>query len=321
MGSSRGRLVPVSETSPTVWRAADFADSASWTVELSRAERGLLRELARASAERAADELLAPVVARVRHALVDGPGFTLVRGFPVDELSPRQSEVTYMEIGASLGTLVRQDRAGSLTTHIRDERLPPDSGARRFQTNQRQDFHCDAADVVGLLCLRPAKSGGLSRIISSHAVYNDMLRRDPELTAQLLEPFPWSRHAGSGGGDTAYFELAPIQLLEGVPRLSVIPWFIRQSQRDPAVPRLSAAQLAALDLIEDVMRNPDLQVVIDFAAGDMQFLNNATVLHARDAYIDDDDPAFRRHLVRLWLTTEVPIAPEVLTPRAGPAAR
>jgi len=41
---------------------------------------------------------------------------------------------------------------------------------------------------------------------------------------------------------------------------------------------------------------------MEFQPGDIQLLNNAKILHAREAYTDHDDPAERRHLLRLWLT-------------------
>jgi alpha-ketoglutarate-dependent taurine dioxygenase len=68
------------------------------------------------------------------------------------------------------------------------------------------------------------------------------------------------------------------------------------------VPRLTAPQLEALDLVEAIANDPAFHVQMEFHPGDVQLLNNATILHSREAYEDDDDPARRRHLLRLWLS-------------------
>lgn len=312
MRGPRKDLVPVASDTPTVW-AADFTSQASWAVDLTTSEQRAIIEYAKNPDRLDHLDCLRDSAARWLHALVHGPGFVLAHGFPVQSLTSEQTEVAYLALGGLIGSLVGQDRRGSLTTHIRDERLPPGPGVRRYQTRQSQDFHSDASDIVALLCVRPAKSGGLSRIISAHAVYNEMLRRDRDLTALLLEPFPWSRHTEQRKGESPYFELAPIAFVRGTPRISIIPWFIRQSQAHPIAPRLSREQLAALDLMEGVMKAPELQIVMEFGRGDMQFLNNTTVLHARDAYEDHSDPALRRHLIRLWLTMQSPVADDVLS--------
>lgn len=325
MRGSRDDLVPVASDAPTVWVASDFLSRDSWAVDLSADEQRTITDYAQKPGDRDLLGELGGTASRWLDMLVHGPGFLVARGFPVHALTPEQTEVAYLALGGLIGSLVGQDRNGSLTTHIRDERLSPGPGVRRYQTTQSQAFHSDASDVVSLLCLRPAKSGGLSRIISAHTVYNEMLRQDRDLTALLFEPLPWSRHTEQRPGESPYFELAPIAFVRGTPRISIIPWFIRQSQAHPTAPRLTAEQLAALDLMEGVMSATELQVVMDFHPGDIQFLNNTTILHARDAYEDHNDPALRRHLIRLWLTLESPIAEEVLSGQesasVGAAAR
>jgi hypothetical protein len=316
MRGSRQDLLPVPGHAPSLWAATDFSDQTSWAVDLTGDEQRAITHYAQHPQDGDLRLALSDSASTWLDMLVEGPGFVLVRGFPVHALAPEHIEPAYLALGRLIGSLVGQDRQGSLTTNIRDERLPAGPGVRRYQTSQSQDFHSDASDVVGLLCLRPAKSGGLSRIISAHAVYNEMLRRDRDLTALLLEPFPWSRHTEHRPGESPYFELAPVAFVHGMPRISIIPWFIRQSQAHPAAPRLNPDQLAALDLMEEVMALPDLQVVMDFQPGDLQLLNNTTVLHARDAYEDHSDPALRRHLVRLWLTVASPVAERVLSGQA-----
>jgi len=241
-------------------------------------------------------------VASWTDSLTNGRGFVLLRDFPVDELSPDETEVAYTGLGLQLGTPVSQDAYGSLLGHVRDERIPRDSPALRlYRTNQRQDFHTDGADLVGLLCLHRAKAGGESRISSSYAVYNEMLDRRPDLVDVLYEPMYWDRNDEQSTGEPPFYALAPISDINGTPRIFYIGWYIRDAQRHPDTPRLTEAQRQAMDLVESIANSPDFYVEMDFQPGDIQLLNNASILHSREAYTDHDDPNRRRHLLRLWL--------------------
>jgi GNAT superfamily N-acetyltransferase len=114
--------------------------------------------------------------------LAQGHGFLLVHGLPVDELSENEIQVAYMGLGSHLGTRVGQNRHGDLITHIRDDRIPQTGEIKRlYRTRDRQDFHTDAADIIGLLCLHTARSGGESKIVSSRAVHDEMMRLRPDL--------------------------------------------------------------------------------------------------------------------------------------------
>lgn len=285
---------------------------ASWSFDLSEADQAALIDLGQGRSNSATLHELAAKARDWAQMLSEGPGFVRLRKFPVDELSAAELESAYRALGALIGTPVGQDRQGNLITHIRDERLAPGPAVRRYQTNLSQGFHSDASDIVGLLCLQPAKSGGMSRIVSAHTIYNELARQAPSLLELLYEPMPWSRHTEQREGETSYFELAPISDVDGVPRISVIPWFIRQSQEHPSAPRLTAQQLAALDLFDSLTDRPDLQITMQFERGDLQWLNNTSILHARDSYVDHEQPHLRRHMVRVWLTAEVPIAEEIL---------
>ena len=165
---------------------------------------------------------------------------------------------------------------------------------------------------MGLLCLQPAWSGGESKIVSAHAVYNEMLRRAPDLLDTMYRPMPWDRNDEQSPGEPPYFELPPIIDIDGTPRLFFIAWYIRDSQRHAEAPRLTEQQSAALDLAERIANDPAFQIQMCFEPGDVQLLNNTTVLHSREAYVDDDDPTLRRHLLRLWLKTPTVTTHELL---------
>lgn len=293
---------PVPVESPSVWTSADFPDESSWSFDLSPDHRRALIEFGRGGRIGALEAVMRPSVQIADLLLNDGPGFVRFRGFPIEKMTEAELQRAYIGLGSLLGTPVEQDRNARLITHIRDERSNAGAG-RRYQTNLSQDFHSDASDLVGLLCLRPARRGGLSKIVSSHAVYNRLFDRGGGLVEAMYAPMPWSRHTGGKDGTRPYFDLAPIADIAGRPRIFFIPWYIRSSQLHPDAPRLTAEQLAAMDLMEQTANDPTYQVVMEFHPGDVQLLNNTKVLHSRESYEDHEDPALRRHLLRVWLAT------------------
>jgi Taurine catabolism dioxygenase TauD, TfdA family len=298
--------------SSSVWRSGDLTPI-DWSIDLSDEQRDVITASARTAIRSGLrpDGLTADLfplhemedaIAGWSRMLSDGRGFVLLRRFPIDVLTDEEVKLAYVGLGVHLGEPVSQNAAGEVLTHIRDDRLP-ESGpeVRLYRTRKRQDFHTDGADIIGLLCLHRAKSGGASLIASSGAVYNEMLRRRPDLLEVLYQPMCWDRQGGDDAVGQRWFELAPITDLDGVPRIFYIGWYIRDAQRHADVHRLTREQLEAMELLESIANDPTVHVEMDFEPGDVQLLNNGRILHARDAYEDADDPAERRHLLRLWL--------------------
>jgi len=298
---------------PAVWRTADVVRDPSWSVELTDGER---QAIVAATTSAIAAGVTPTSMQRERFPLpsmtdaIDawlrelqgGRGFVLIRGFPIDLLDEAATELAYIGLGSHLGTPVGQNKDADLLTHVRDERLPPSAGqVRLYRTRERQDFHTDAADIIGLLCLHGARNGGESRIASSWALYNEMLRTRPDLLAALYEPVGWDRQGDVPEGQLPWFMLPPINDVGGAPRVFYIGWYIRDAQRHPEVPRLTAAQAEAMSLLESLANDPTFHLEMEFRPGDVQLLNNGRILHSREAYEDDPDPAQRRHLLRLWL--------------------
>lgn len=296
-----------------VWRTADVIDDQSWRIDLDDRQRRSIIDATRAAAARGITiagmtvddfplDSMVDAIASWSTTLERGCGFLLLRGFPVDALDDRETELAYFGLGCHLGTPVGQNAQGDLVTHVRDERLPPDAGkVRLYRTRERQDFHTDGADIIGLLCLHRAARGGESKLVSSWALYNEILDRRPDLLDALYEPMGWDRQGDVPAGEPAWFSLAPLNDIDGVPRLFYLGWYIRDSQQHPDAPRLSALQLEAMELLEELANDPTFHVEMDFQPGDVQFLNNGRILHAREAFDDHSDPDERRHLLRLWL--------------------
>jgi hypothetical protein len=300
-------------TSRSVWRATDVADTDAWTVHLDAVQRQVIVASANAALARGAttESLtreafplpgLDDLIAGWAHELNEGRGFFLLRNFPHDLLTPAATELAYIGFGLHLGNPVSQDAHGTLLGHVRDDGVPRDSPAvRLYRTTERQDFHADGADLVGLLCLQRAARGGESKIASSYAVYNEMLRLRPDLVDVLYEPLFWDRNDEQPDGEAPYYQLPVFTEVDGTPRIFYIGWYIRDAQRHSDVPRLTSDQRDALSLLEGIANDPMFHIAMDFRPGDVQFLNNAKILHAREAYQDDDDPERKRHLLRLWL--------------------
>lgn len=297
----------------SMWKNADVVADASWKVTLTDEQREELLRAARTALAAGAtietltqDEFPLPslteVVDKINSDLSSGRGFLLLHGFPVDLMTEEEASLAYYGLGTHLGIPVRQNSNSELLSHIRDDRMEQTGQIKRlYRTRERQDFHTDAADIIGLLCLQKAKSGGESKIVSSTTVYAEMMRRRPDLVDELRVPMHWDKQDEHKEGEQPWFTLPPIFDLNGEPRIFYVGWYIRNAERWPEVPRLTAKQLEAMELLESITNDPAFHLEMAFEPGDIQFLNNGRILHAREAYEDWEDPDQRRHLLRLWL--------------------
>jgi hypothetical protein len=165
------------------------------------------------------------------------------------------------------------------------------------------DYHTDGSDLVGLLCLRTARTGGLSCVANAVAIHNHLVRESPELAAALYEPLPYDTRGEQADGAQAFYSVPAFT--EHGERLFVrfIPQYILASQRHADAPRLSSTAREAIAAASALANDPDFNVYMDLQPGEMQFINNYHVLHGRTAYEDDVAHGYKRHLKRLWLAT------------------
>jgi hypothetical protein len=300
---------------PAAWTGPEMAPRSDWVHALSPAESADLdravahaRATGRALAELTRDDFPLPVlgasVERWLDELEAGRGFLLVRGVPVERYGDEGAALAYWGLGLHLGRAVSQNAAGDLLGHVRDAgALKRDPTVRLYRTREPLGFHTDGADIIGLLCLRPAKAGGTSRIASSAAIYNEILRRRPDLVAALYEPFPFDRNGEERPGEPPFFSIPLCRYADGWLRTFYIGWYIRDSQRHASAPRLTQAQREVIDLIDEIASDPAFSLEMDFRAGDIQWLKNSVILHARTEFEDFAEPARKRHLLRLWLSS------------------
>jgi hypothetical protein len=301
---------------PAAWRAADLTRDTRWLYNLTT---GDINELDQALSEvkrrgigvpeiATKDfplNLLAEKLRRIRDELEGGLGVVLVRGLPMERYSKQDAGTIFWGIGTHLGRSVAQNAYGDVLGHVRDlgKDWTNDMKARGYQTTLHLPFHNDSCDVVGLLCLRTAKSGGLSSIVSSVSIHNEMMRRRTELAKLLYEPFYVDRRGEESEGDTPYYLTPIFNYYKSSLFIRYNRTYIESAQRFAEVPRLSAEQLKALDIFDTLCRAPVLRYDMELQPGDMQFVNNYVVLHSRTQYDDHVEPDKKRHLLRLWLFT------------------
>ena len=299
---------------PAAWRGDEVRERRDWLVALAPAE---LAELAAAVArvrERGLSmgavgrddfplPLLAPRIRAWAAELRDGRGFLLLRGLPVAAWGDDDSALAFWGLGQHLGRPGAQNPDGELLGHVVDTgEDAANPFVRRYRTAGDIAYHCDLADVVGLLCLRQARRGGASRIVSSVAVYNELLRRRPDLVDRLYEPFLLDTRDEQGDGRLPWIPVPPCRHAGGRLRTFYHSDYFRSVQRHAQAPRFTPTERELLDLYEAIADEPALYLDMEIHPGDIQLISNHTILHARTAY--DDDAAHRRHLLRLWLSLE-----------------
>ena len=298
---------------PAAWRGDRLADSDEWIhawtqeeiVELEDAlvaVQGLRRPLGQIGRDDFPLRRLAGRLDRLRADLLSGRGFVLMRGLDAAKYTRQEIATIFWGVGAHLGRALPQNAKGHLLGHVKDlGRDGHDPSARLYQTRERQGYHTDSADIVGLLCLEPAMEGGRSSLASCLTIHNLLFVRSPDLLAELFNPFCTDHRGEYQTGANPYFT-API-LSWHANQLSVLyqRHYIESAQRFAAVPRLTDRQTAALDAFDRAAADPAIHLEMGLERGDIQFIHNHQMLHDRTAFRDWSEPERRRHLLRLWL--------------------
>lgn len=313
-------------TGPSVWTGAELERSDRWRFpltpamveEIDAAVRGVARRGLDWESMRREDfplPLTAPLLARMSEELENGTGAAKLSGLPVERYDDANLRRLWYGLGLHLGQPVTQSHGGLRMKVIRDEGA--DTGSRHGQfvnadgsvflgsysravSNAQLRFHTDRTDVVGLLCAGQAAEGGLSKVASSPAVHNEILRRRPDLLELLFQPYPRSRLGEEKGGEDLHYMLPIFGLRDGKFTSHYSRTFIEAAEKMPGVPRLSAAQWEAIDLLHEVADQLCYRMRLE--VGDVQFLNNHVIYHARESFLDDPSRGMVRRLYRLWLT-------------------
>jgi hypothetical protein len=301
---------------PAAWRAAKL-DVASWRVALD-AEQLAGFETALAAAEQSGKPLgeltradfplghrLETDLAGWRRELSEGRGFVLLSGLPVERWGEEKASRFFWGFGLALGQPGAQNPQGDLLGHVVDtgeDRADP--LVRLYRTRSDIAYHCDAADVVGLLCLETARRGGLSRLASSVAVFDELSRRRPDLAPRLFEPFALDLRSEERPGMRGWLPIPPCRYQAGVLRTFYHSDYFRSAARHSDAPKPSDDEQALLDLYEEIANSPEFRLDMALTPGDVQLVSNHSVIHARTAYEDAPGAGGRRHLLRLWLSLQ-----------------
>ncbi|PWN34744.1 Clavaminate synthase-like protein [Meira miltonrushii] len=319
--------MPKKITGPTVWEADDYRGEENahkwvhaWTQEeIAQLEQAATiwqdsgRELG--EIERSTFPLpqsLIQTLLKLRERLVHGTGFYLFKGLPTDRWGPHLTAIAYLGLGSYLGNVNSQNHKGHVLGHVKDLGNDPTQidKVRIYSTNARQFFHTDSSGgLVGLCCLHKALEGGESDIASAQRVWNELQATRPDVAKTLASPiWNFDRKGEVSKGEKGWYTMPVFMLPKGQPADRLIvhwdPYYIRSVTRHVEaghMPPVSEAQLEAMKVLEETAQRLSLHMIL--AVGDIQFVADTHVLHARTAYKDYPAPAPRRHLLRLWLAT------------------
>jgi Taurine catabolism dioxygenase TauD, TfdA family len=301
---------------PSAWKVADFKTPADYTIELSATQ---LQDIERAMGQMKAaglglDDLqrehfeipsLRPVIDEIRHQIEDGRGFVVVRRLPVEDYSKDEIGMIFWGIGTHLGRGLSQSVLGDRLGHVKDFSRE-DPLARAYRNKQELSPHTDSCDLIGLACLRDAKLGGISRLTSALSVHNVMLEECPEALERLYRGYVFHRRGEEKPGDLPYtpYKVPVYSSTDGKVSARYVRTYVEAGEAAAGRP-MGEAEFAVLDRFEEVTKRPELMLEFTLQPGEMYFINNYTILHARTAFDDfEEEEDRRRHLLRLWL--EVP---------------
>ena len=302
-------------TSPDAWIGSEMQQTKGWIWNLTANDIAEIEEaLAQIKNSGSAIPFSSDVfkinsfkkkLGKIVDSVVDGTGVAFIRGISRDDYSDEDCQLLYWGLGIHVGTPVSQNARGHLLGHVTDEgRDLNDPDARGYQTRNRLDFHCDQlpTEIIGLFCLRGAKSGGASYLVSASTVHNKILEERPDLIAPLYEMFHVDWRGDHPDNGQPWYDMPMYSVAEG--KLSARftnRAFIESTTRygDHLAP--TSQQKEALDVVQEIANRPELRLEMDFQEGDIQLINNLTVMHARQEYEDYDEPWKKRRLLRMWI--------------------
>ena len=307
------RELPPPQDGAATWRGAQIAADPTWCVELDARAIGEIEGAAAQLLERKAnlaalvpDDVRLPTLAsrlrQWRADLLHGRGFLLLRGLPVARYTREEVAAIFLGLGAHLGRARSQNAKGHVLGHVCDLGLASsDPNVRIYQTRERQTFHTDSCDIVGLLCLREARRGGDSLLVSALTVFNALREQAPQSLARLLRPMAHDRRGEVPAGQQPWFPMPVYSWHAGLLTVFYQRQYYDSAQRFADAPRLSDEDVAALDAFDALANDDRLVLRMRLAPGDVQFVHNHVLLHDRTGFEDWPEPERRRHLLRLWL--------------------
>jgi hypothetical protein len=299
--------------SPAEWRVADLEQDRGWVFSLVDSARAHLKQVVKAaySADRPLldytreDFDFGPAWTPIANAIKEahhGCGFALLRGLPREGMSETEFELLNWAIGLHTGVARPQGRATQYISPIRDIGTEYRSASGRgYSSNAKLDFHVDSADLVTLACYNKARSGGQSMITSSLSARSQLMTERPDLAELAHNEFYFSRQNEQAPDEAAFYGQPLFDLADG---LVFGKWNrnrVQSAQQIEGVSALSEGQRETMDVLDEILRRPELMFTMYLEPGELQILNNHVILHSRTDYIDYEDQDRKRLLFRLWL--------------------
>jgi hypothetical protein len=312
MRVSRPEDRPAHIEDKTAWMAADFLTADNYRRPLDRDMIAEVESAARTMLESGRDprsiefrKAHLPVTSALLQATYDdvenGAGFTVLSNLPVERWGLELSRAALCLIGSNFGEISLQNREGEYVLDVMDKSTPLSSQSRGYHSNDKLEFHNDGTHIVALMCIETAKAGGESLLVSASTLYNEISRLRPDLMATLMRGY---RHSRRNQRDP---NQAPV-MEDRTPVFSFIDGVFHNCYSGVSIASSldqgethTAQERAALECVDEMLARPDLVLAMEFRKGDIQLVNNFTMLHSRKAFIDHS-PERRRHLLRLWLT-------------------
>ena len=240
---------------------------------------------------------------KLQKELMNGLGFKLLKGIPTEKYNIKQLAVMYYGIGLHIGSPRSQNAKGHLLGHVKDLGLNlKNRDVRVYQTNERQHFHTDSSDVVGLMCLKEARHGGISMLASTITVYNEFKSKFPHLLKYLFKPISRDRRGEIPTGEKPFYNLSVLHWYKDKLTGVYHRGYIDSAQNYSDSIKLSKNHRLALDKFDEITNDNKIYLKMKFSPGDIQFVYNHSILHDRTSYIDWEDENKKRHLLRLWLS-------------------
>ena len=245
---------------------------------------------------------LFPAADKIRTDLEEGSGLFRWEMTSTEILADTPSE-WFLSLGERIGTPVSQSATGDKILSIRNESFGQDDNRTRGpNTNRKLGFHTDRCDVIGFLCLQPARSGGENQVVNSTRISEIIHKERPDLHEILCQAFPYKRHVVDKGNTLPYCMQPVFSWKDKHFACSYLRVLINRADQDAQCPDLSNVQREALDFLDSVCERDTLQIRFTLKRGELLFLNNWTTLHRRTAFEDFEEPEKRRHLLRVWLS-------------------
>lgn len=300
---------------PANWLAADMADPREWVIQLTDEQVATI-DAALRTARKAGANLgtldretfplpgFGELVTETQDRLENGRGVVVLRGLPALRYAKEDLRLIYWGLGLYFGTAVSQSSKGDLLGDVTDFGSDVNSSTGRgYMSNQHLGFHTDTCDVVSLMVLRPAESGGLSMIASSVAIRNEIAATRPDFLEALHQPFYWTWKGQQADGEPPYYQQPLYTEFDGKFSSRYIKTHILSAHQDfPELPPLTDLQTEAMSAADHLAVDPRFHFSMMFEPGDIQFLNNHVTVHSRTGFEDFPEPDRKRHLLRMWLS-------------------